>query len=77
MSPVFRMTTFGPDGALAKEIVGAAAYLLRFAKDFVDGFDDSVQVFPIVHTDSTSKRWALGFREEAVSSPPLIKPSKT
>ena len=58
MSPVFRMTTLWPHRAIAEEIVRPSPDLFGFPQYFVDGLNDSVQLLPIFHTDSASKRQA-------------------
>jgi len=51
MAPLFRMTTLWPHRSPTKKIVGPASYLFGFPKDFVDGLNDFVQLFPIIHTN--------------------------
>ena len=49
---MFRMTTLWPHGSPTKKIVGPSSYLLGFPKDFVDGLNDFVQLFPIIHPNA-------------------------
>ena len=51
MAPLFRMTTLWPHRPPTKKIVGPASYLFGFPKDFVDGLNDFVQLFPIIHAN--------------------------
>jgi hypothetical protein len=43
------MPTLRPHRPPTQEIVGPSSYLFGFPKDFVDGLNDSVQLFPIIH----------------------------
>ena len=73
MSPVFRMTTLRPYRAIAEEIVRSSPDLLGFPQNLVDGLNDAVQLLPIFHTDSASKRRApLVLPKTAVKEKPLV-----
>jgi hypothetical protein len=45
------MTTLRPHRSPTKKIVSPASYLFGFPEDFVDGLNDFVQLFPIIHTN--------------------------